>query len=476
MRNKGLPGAQKVYQAVLWIALACFLAVCTFFQIHNAQWLLGDEAIVMNATGMDKAFSPLGFSGMITSYGRFYPFAYNLYNVLLPFYDGRIPPSAIYTLQAVALVIFACAFALSGLILLRKVSSPWKYATVFFFVVICVFRVYPEFITCYTGVWIVYLFLSLFLLFSCRFCETENWVDGILALVSINYVIYCYETVFTIPMAVGACSLLFNYRGLTRRKRVFHGLLVASGLLFLALYAVLVVPNARDYYQHYGTSTFIGNALKMFLANKLYWLATVVLAVRVYQKVVKKSGYRFQDSLLLASFAYFLGAAVLKLNYTYYYNIGALIGLAACVSLLSDWLKPQWICLLMLAFALFYGRKIPGVIRKNQAARSRVYQAMTALSRQVDSGETLYWFEPPYEGTSPSYLDMRETSKVRVKVYLDWLRQAPVSIEGQASFDGKKGVWLVYPGSGEDIPGTPADLQACELVFSTTGIKGYRCP
>ena len=78
MRNKGLPGAQKVYQAVLWIALACFLAVCMFFQIHNAQWLLGDEAIVMNATGMDKAFSPLGFSGMITSYGRFYPFAYNL--------------------------------------------------------------------------------------------------------------------------------------------------------------------------------------------------------------------------------------------------------------------------------------------------------------------------------------------------------------------------------------------------------------
>ena len=466
----------NVLQVILWIALACLVSVCAFFQIHNAHWLLGDEAIVMNATGMGKAFSPLGFEGMITSYGRFYPFAYNLYNVLLPFFGDFIPPSAIYTLQAIALAFFAIAFALLGLSVLQKVSSPWKYATVFFFVAICIFRVYPEFISCYTGIWIVYLFLSLFLLFSCRFVETENWLYGILALLSINYVIYCYETVFTIPLAVGSCSLLFNYRKLTRRKRAFHGLLVFSGLVFLLLYAILVVPNAQHYYQHYGTTTFIRNTLKMFLAHKLYWLASVILVIRVYQIIIKKSCYTFYDSLLLSSFAYFLGAAVLKLNYTYYYNVGALIGLTASLYFLSDWLKPQWVCLLLLAFALFYGRKIPQVIKKNQTLRVGVFKAMTELSQQMDGGKTLYWFEPPYDGVSPAYLDMRGTSKIRVEVYLSWLRHTPVSIGGQESFDGKEGVWLVYPGYGEeDIPKTPVELEACEQIIATSGIKGYLC-
>ena len=85
----------------MWAALACLLAVCVFFQIHNAQWLMGDEAIVFSHTGVGKAFSFRGFEGMITSYGRLYPFAYTFYNVLLPFYDGYIPPSAIYTLQGI---------------------------------------------------------------------------------------------------------------------------------------------------------------------------------------------------------------------------------------------------------------------------------------------------------------------------------------------------------------------------------------
>ena len=220
-------------QAVFWIALACFLGVCVFFQVHNAQWLMGDEAIVFSRTGMGKAFSPLGFEGMIKSYGRFYPFAYTFYNVLLLFTEGYVSPRTVYVFQGISLAVFAVFFALLALRLLRDKGTPWKLATAFFFTAICVFRVYTEFITCYTGMWIVFLFLPIFLFFTCRFMESERWGDGVIALLSITYIIYCYETIFVIPLALGACEFLFRYRKLTPRKRVFCLLLLGSGLLFL---------------------------------------------------------------------------------------------------------------------------------------------------------------------------------------------------------------------------------------------------
>ena len=459
----------------MWAALACFLAVCVFFQIHNAQWLMGDEAIVFSHTGVGKAFSFRGFEGMITSYGRLYPFAYTFYNILLPFYDGYIPPSAIYTLQGISLSIFAVFFALVALRVLRDVASPWKYAIVFFFTAICVFRVYTEFITCYTGMWIVFLFLPIFLFFTCRFMESEHWGDGVIALLSITYIIYCYETIFVIPLTLGACELLFQYRKLTPRKRVFCLLLVGSGLLFLALYAILVLPNAHNFYHHYGSTTFLQNAIHMFMAHKLYWLASVVLVIRFIEVVFKKKPYSFFDSLLLASFAYFLGAAVLKLDYTYYYNVGALVGLAASLYHLKGWIKPEWICLLMLAFALFYGRKMPGVVRRFQKERTVVSSQMNLLSDRLDKQESIFWYEPMTDELTVEYLDFRESARMTVEAYLGWLRKGEVSLERRQSFDGSDGIWLVYSGKHGEIPKTPEELAPYERVFATSLIYGYQC-
>lgn len=411
---------------------------------------------------------------MVTSYGRLYPFAYTLYDILLLFSD-HVPPTAVYILHGIALIVLAAAFALLALHVLRNDTTPWRFATVFFFVAICVFRVYPEFISCYTGVWIVYLFLPVFLLFSCRFMDSEKWSDGIIALISINYTIYCYETVFTIPLAIGMFTLLFCYRKLTPRKRLFNGLLVGSGILFLLLYAVIVLPNANGFYHHYGTSSFIKNAVRMFLANKIYCISSVVLIVRAIEVLLKKKPYTFFDSLLLSSFAYFLGAAVLKLNYTYYYNVGALVGLTAILFIIKDWLKPQWVCLFVFALALFYGRKTPYVIKQYQEGRKTVNKEMTILAKQWDEGQDLYWYEPPYEGSSPSYLDMRETSKIRIEVLLSWIKNRDVFIKGEPSFNGGKGIWFVYLDQEDDIPDTPEDLATNEVVFSASGIIGYLC-
>lgn len=466
----------KKYYVFMWVALGCLLAICIFFQIHNAGWLIGDEAIVIRHTGMGRAFSFLGFEGMVTFYGRLYPFAYTLYNVLLPFYDSYVPVQAIYVLQAIALSIFAVTFALFSLYILTPQTSSLKYATVFFFVSVCVCRVYPEFITCYTGIWIVYLFIPVFLYCSCRFMDTGNRVYGVVALLSINYITYCYETVFVIPLTLGACSLLFSFRKLSQKQRLFNGLLVGSGLLFLAIYVVFVLPKAEGYYHHYGSVSLLQNAIHMFVAHKVFWIASVILFIRFIQFARKQAEYTFFDSMLLSGFAYFVGAAVLKLNYTYYYNAGELVAFSACLFFLKDWIKPIWLCCLLLALSLFYGRKMPQCISTVQSRRTNTTQSMSYLSSQVQNGVHLYWFAPEYDGGSPSYLDMRGTSRGRIEIYLSWLLNNRVIIKERQitrEEDICDGIWFVYTEPGPDIPMTPSAITRGEKVFSISGIEGY---
>ena len=130
--------------SAFWLAVIVFLGVCAYFMIHNAYWRIGDEAIVIAHTGMGKPFSPLGFDAML-GYGRLYPFAYNLYNILLLFHDGYISPTDHYVLQSVALVIYALAFVAIALHLLKGKPVVWKYAIAFCFMAVCVARVYSEF-------------------------------------------------------------------------------------------------------------------------------------------------------------------------------------------------------------------------------------------------------------------------------------------------------------------------------------------
>lgn len=305
--------------------------------------------------------------------------------------------------------------------------------------------------------------------------ESERWGDGVIALLSITYIIYCYETVFVIPLTLGICELLFRYRELTPRKRFFCFLLLGSGLLFLALYAILVLPNAHQFYHHYGTTSFLQNASRMLFANKLYWLATVVLIIRVIVVVFKKRPYSFFDSLLLSSFAYFLGAAILKLDYTYYYNVGALVGLTASMHHLRTKLRPEWLCLVMLAFALFYGRKIPGVIQRFQKERTEVSREMSFLSSCLNKQESVFWYEPMLDGWTSEYLDFRESARMTVEAYLGWMQKGEISLQRKQVFDGSDGIWLVYSGKHGEMPETPDELAQYERVFATSLIYGYQC-
>lgn len=464
----------RLASILFWTFLLAFLSVCVYYMIHNAHWLIGDEAIVMDHTGKGRPFLPTGFEDVAKNYGRLYPFAYNLYDILLLFHSGYISPTHHYILHSVALVIFSLSFVAISFLILKKCQDVWKYAITLCVVIICVSRVYPEFVTCYTGVWIVFMFLPLFLFFTCKFEQTETWAFGIAALVVVNYINYCYETVFVVPLSLGACSLLFNYKKLSKKKRLFDWLLVGSGLLFLVLYAIIVLPQATNFYKHESSDSLFMNALKIFIAQKIYWIAILVLAIRIFEIIKQKSAYCFYDSLLLASFAYFCGAAVLKLNFTYYYNVGSLTALVAVLYFVKDWLRPYWVFVLALGLAVFYGRKLPSRIRENQKARIGTYQGVSYLC-DCFGQEKILWYAP--QSISPDSFDvmLRDCQRLRLEIYMSWVLRQDIQIQEASVFDqDEDAIWL-FPSENETLfPDDTIAFGAGEYLFNVCGIKGYR--
>ena len=466
---------QRVSAISFWSLLAILLGVLGFFLVHNAWWLGGDEAIVISHTGMGIPFLPTGFPDAVSQYGRLYPFAYNLYDVLLLFGTGYISPEAHYALQTVALAVFAIAFAFIGLRILKQIPAIWKYSITFFFVVICICRVYSEFTTCYTGMWIVFMFLPVFLYCAIRFDETEQWGFGVVALLVINYICYCYENICVIPTALGACSLLFNYRQLDKNKKIFNWLLVVSGLLFLTLYAVIVLPQATNFYGHHSDNSLIKNAMKIFIAQKIYWLALIALIYRTVQIIREKSTYSFYDSLLLTAFAYFVGTSMLKLDFTYYYNIGSLIALTAILYYGKENLSPKWVFVLMFILAIFYGRKMPANISKNQTDRIGVRNGVTWLAKQTDSTD-IYWYAPEYEDPMYYLVDLRNCHKYSLETMMQWyLQDNSVKVTECAEFEPSlRGIWL-FPGENSKLfPDMSVPFECDDRVFDTYDIKGYR--
>ena len=452
-----------------WTMMAAFLAICSFFMIHNAWWTVSDEAIVVEHVGMGKAFSPLGFPEMV-SQGRLYPLAYSLYNILLLFNNGYLSPSVIYILHSIALSIYAIFFALIGLHTLKEKPAIWKYGITYCLVIIAVVRVLQELITCLTGVWIVYLFIPIFLYCVIRFDKSEHWGWGIAALLSINYIMYCYENVCTIPFAIGACSLLFNYKNLNRNKKIFNALLIAGVLVFFGIWVLVILPQVSQFYSHKEESSLFANALRIFIAQKIYWIASIVLLYRVYQYIFKKSAYTIYDSLLLAAFALFVGTAVLKLNFIYYYNIGVLIALVAILYYGNKYLKPQWVGMIFLMLTLFYGRKFPRLINQAQKDRVENRELITYLSDETH-GVHIYWYAPYYEDINNLMADERNCQRKRLMTIMKWYKQGEdVLIEEMQAYDSsKEGVWL-FPKENEKLFSDYEDVVDMERTIRTTRV------
>ena len=403
----------------IWIAI---IAICSYFIVANAAWVDYDDSQVIMYTGWDKPI--FGFF-VDPAYGRFFPLDYTVYDILPIFYEGQIPPIAHYAIHVFWFIIYMAFFAVIGLHILKDEKPIWKYAITFALLITVLGRTYGHFMQLWTGIWTIFAFIPIFLYGYIRFAETKKWGYGILALIAINYVLYYYETMFTIPFAIGACSLLFSYKMQDKQERIFNYLLIESGVLFLLLYLVLVVPRIEHMYHHYTKDSIWANALKMLFAQKIMWLVIVALVTRVVSFVKKQANYTIYDSILLASCAYCCGTAALHLDYTLYYTPAAILALPAILYFAKQYMKSWMVLVLFVCLAGFYGRKLPNEIKERQKMRVEYYNNICKFNELVATGMDVFYYLPENPTLDEGELVIRSCKVMYLESKAGWYQNNP---------------------------------------------------
>lgn len=423
----------------IWLAV---VAVCSYFIVANAAWVDYDDSQVIMYTGWDKPI--FGFF-VDPAYGRFFPLDYTVYDILPIFYDGQIPPSAHYAIHIFWFIIYMAFFAVIGLYLLKDEKPIWKYAITLALLFTVLGRTYGLFMQLWTGIWTIFTFIPIFLYGYIRFIDTKKWGFGILALIAINYVLYYYETMFTIPVAIGTCSLLFTYKKQDKQERLFNYLLIASGVLFLLLYLILVVPRIEHMYHHYTNDSILENAMKILFAQKIMWLVIVALIVRLVAFIKKQADYTIYDSILLASCAYCCGAAALHLDYTLYYTPAVILALPAILYFAKLYLKPWMVLIVFACLAGFYCRKFPKEIKERQSMRIGYYNNICKFNEIVATDIDLFYYLPENPTLDEGELVIRSCKVMYLESKAGWYQNNPdFSITRVEECDNfAHGIWIM---------------------------------
>ena len=462
----------SLYNTAYWIIWSLIISVCAFFIVKNAQWGIGDDAIIMRHTGSGVPFSP----GDTTrpTIGRFYPFAYLLYDLLLPFTNGYVSAFAHYWIHLVAFVLMSFAFAWLFSKLLESENLIWRCVISLSATFVIVFRLYPDYLNCFSTIWNPYSLIALFVCFVWLYHNYNKKAFAVIALLLINYATYCLETIFVIPLSLGLFGIIYcNKHG--KKESWFYYSLLFSGLLYLVLYGILIYPHIENAYDGtHGTDvSLIGNALHMLWGNKILLLAIIVLVCRFFDIVIRKKDLTVFDNLLLASAAYCLACFVLKLNWTMYYNIGAILAFPPIVYFCQNYLKAPLTFIILVALMSLYGYKLPNKVRNSQIERVQTAQQMEVLTDAYLQGGRLFWYTPDIE--SAQDIEIRDWRKASLCTYIRWIIRNPsFEIESRESFsDEDTGIWLVPMENKGQITDDRNLSRKGELCFSAGGIDGY---
>lgn len=368
-----------------WSTIGVFafiVMVMAYFIVHNAQWLIGDDALIIRSIGWGHFFP----SDILVNpeSGRFAPLVGMHINVLPLISHGYTSPVVVYVYQAFWFLILALlSFWLVYNIIKNVVpeANIWHYPISLLCSIFILCRYYPEFINCYIGSWFWGgTMTAAIMLFSILFYQKKKNIYAIIAMILVVYTTYCSEFFFAAPLAWGVCASLIWTKS-TRAEKIFHIGLIINAIIYLSLYAILILPNVASSYDssHGSEMTMLCNALHIIIAQKFLWVVGAVFLVRAYEILVKKEEYTIYDVFILTALAHCCAGFILKLNWALYYNRAIVIALPAVIWWMSKKCHPAYLCGLMLCFLGLYGMKVPKVIKENQKARTETWQLMNTV-------------------------------------------------------------------------------------------------
>ena len=464
--------SELLFSKILGVCWIIIVSYCSFWIVFNAQWLIGDDAIIMSHTGSGIPFSPSGT--LFPEKGRFFPFAYLIYDLLLPFTHGYLSAATHYWIHLILYVVFCAAMAILFVSIFKLQKPVWRYSISLLASFVIAFRIYPDYLNCFSTIWCSYSLLGVFLLFSWLFLKYHKNVYAIVALVIINYVIYCLECEFVIPLTLGVCGILF-LRKKDPKSQWFYWVMSVSGLLYLIIYGIMVIPHIESIYDgaHGTGESFWGNAIHQIIGNKIIILAIIVAIIRCYDILKNRDEYTFFDSLLIAAAGYCCACFILRLNWTMYYNLAAVLAIPSIVYYCYYYFKLPVTLAILIAFLALYGYKLPRTVKYNQAKRTEVVTEMDKLVCGYRDGKALIWFAPEAEYNWD--VELRSWREECLREYIQWMTKDPSFgfVVAREYSNEKSGIWLEADENVALFPDSPLVESKGTRFFSSGGIRGY---
>lgn len=373
--------------------IVVLLIVCSIlfgvFIVKNAEWTWGDDYEFLIST----AIGEIEWDLHIANHGRLYPLGHSDYNILTLIPNANTP-LAHYIVVLVSFFLFVYfSYVLYNRLFSPIAEKPILVSWIVFFAIIFLFYyfyrlffflVYPERI-------MVVLF-SLFFILYLKFVESKRYLYGVLAILVSIYLSYTKETSFIVFSTLIGVNLIFNFKNLSFREKVFYGALLLNVLVFLAVYYFVAYRTADSFYSRHST---LNEVLKFTFGNlKLLYVATAFSLWRVFVFVFKKDRNNiFVDGLLFSAVLYAIANIVLKMPMAYYYFPAVLLAFPALIYWSIKVIKPHFMLFLLITFSAYYVVKFPKVINNVQDLRTGSKHDFIELTKILNSAEEVYWLK-----------------------------------------------------------------------------------
>jgi len=311
--------------------MATVSAVITFIILFHANWVFGDDYVIIKSTATNRYFT---FSDNIFI-GRFFPLTYMHYNV--PFFITRrlgmttgLPVEAHFAFLPVFFIMsYVCLYSLFNKIEpFRNRKHPVLslfFASTFFllgntFFVIFMFLILPE----TPGI----MLFSIFMLMYYKALETDKIKYYVIALLAAAYNTYCKEPVFGVFLVIAFTNHLFRYKKESKRERIFYTGLIVNAVLFLVLYYFFSYRNTKVFYNSivYEKIGETVDRVHFLITNPILIIIFLFGLIRLYYITIKKDRkHLYYDSLLFAGIAYTFAYIALKMTTNDYYFMPSII-------------------------------------------------------------------------------------------------------------------------------------------------------
>lgn len=387
----------KILDKSGYVALVILTVFCSYWILHNANWIIGDNIMFITGTAVGKN------NAMMYGFGRFFPLAFQDFNIL-NYIKGGTSPLAHYIISVISfyavIVSLAVFYAkMIGCHLKRDYLKSWLvfiFVLLFFlnvsFLSIFMDIIYPE--------RMVMLWFALFMLTYWQGMESGkiSWfiLSGLISIINMFY----KEPIFGSYMIFVAVMVIFNYRRLSKGQKIFNWMIIAGSLGFLVSYYYLVYLNTSVFYnqgRYYGG--FLPFLNTIFEWNRLFYIFISLGVYRIWRLVFAQDRTQlFSDALLFAGLGYLCAFILLNLNAAYYFLPVYILCMPSLLVLTVNLLnKKLWLgfLVILISLACFYTYfiHVRGAIYFYQYKRQTDMVFIANLAEKYRQGNELIWYQ-----------------------------------------------------------------------------------